>query len=106
MSAGSPPVAVSVQHLRKSYGAIEAIQDVTLEVPVGCIFGLLGPNGAGKTSLLECILGLRRPDGGSIHVHGFDLRTEANQAKLLVGAQLQSAALQEKITPRQALDLF
>jgi ABC-2 type transport system ATP-binding protein len=73
---------------------------------VGQIFGLLGPNGAGKTTTLECILGLRQPDRGSIQINGLDLRTHATQAKLLVGAQLQAATLQEKITPRQALDLF
>lgn len=72
----------------------------------GQIFGLLGANGAGKTTTLECILGLRQPDGGSIHIHGLDLRTHAAEAKLLVGAQLQAATLQDRITPRQALDLF
>jgi hypothetical protein len=60
------------------------------------------PNGAGKTTTLECILGLRQPDGGSIQIDGLDLGTHATQAKLLVGAQLQAATLQDKITPRQA----
>ena len=98
--------AVSLVDLRKRYGATEALCGVTIEVGVGQIFGLLGPNGAGKTTVLECLLGLRRPDGGSIHINGLDLRTHAAEAKLLVGAQLQAAALQDKITPRQALDLF
>lgn len=98
--------AVSVTGLCKRYGATEAVRDVSFEVEVGRIFGLLGPNGAGKTTTLECILGLRQPDAGSIRIHGLDLRTQAGQAKLLVGAQLQNATLQDKITPRQALDLF
>ncbi|SPE37716.1 Nod factor export ATP-binding protein I [Candidatus Sulfopaludibacter sp. SbA3] len=102
----SPATAVSVSGLCKRYGASEAVCAVSFEVEVGQIFALVGPNGAGKTTTLECILGLRRPDAGSIRIHGLDLRTHATKAKLLVGAQLQAATLQDKITPRQALDLF
>ena len=102
----SSAVAISVEGLWKRYGAIDAVCGVSFEVRAGQIFGLLGPNGAGKTTTLECILGLRQPDGGSIQIHGLDLRTHAAQAKRLVGAQLQLAALQDKITARQALDLF
>ena len=101
-----PVAAVSVAGLSKRYGVTEAVCAVSFEVAAGQIFGLLGPNGAGKTTTLECILGLRRPDAGSICINGLDLRTHASQAKLLVGAQLQAATLQDKITPRQALDLF
>jgi ABC-2 type transport system ATP-binding protein len=103
---GPPGVAVSVTGLRKRYGAIEAVRGISFEVPVGQIFGLLGPNGAGKSTTLECILGLRQPDSGRIRIHGWDLRTHSTEAKHLVGAQLQAATLQDKITPRQALDLF
>jgi len=98
--------AISVSGLCKRYGASEAVCELSFEVGVGQIFALVGPNGAGKTTTLECILGLRQPDAGSIRIHGLDLRTHANQATLLVGAQLQAATLQDKITPRQALDLF
>ena len=102
----SSAAAVSVADLWKRYGATEAVRGVSFEVGVGQVFGLLGPNGAGKTTTLECILGLRQPDGGSIRIDGLDIRTHATQAKRLVGAQLQAATLQDKITPRQALDLF
>ena len=102
----SSAAAVSVAGLSKRYGVTEAVSGVSFEVGAGQIFGLLGPNGAGKTTTLECILGLRQPDSGSIQIDGSDLRTHATRAKLLVGAQLQSAALQDKITPRQALELF
>lgn len=86
--------AVSVDRLRKRYGAEEALCGVSFEVLAGEIFGLLGPNGAGKTTTLECILGLRRPDGGAVRVRS------------MLGALLQEASLQDKITPRQALELF
>ena len=102
----SSTAAVSVAGLCKRYGATEAVRGVSFEVGPGQIFGLLGPNGAGKTTTLECILGLREADGGSIQIGGLDLRTHANEAKLQVGALLQAATLQDKITPRQALDLF
>lgn len=100
------PAAVAVTGLVKRYGATEALRGVSFEVSPGTIFGLLGPNGAGKTTTLECILGLRQPDGGSIHIDGLDLRTHCAAARLRIGAQLQASALQDKITPRQALDLF
>jgi ABC-2 type transport system ATP-binding protein len=103
---GASAAAVSVAGLWKRYGATEAVCGVSFEVGAGQIFGLLGPNGAGKTTTLECILGLRQPDAGRIQVNGLDLRTHATQARRFVGAQLQAAALQDKITPRQALDLF
>src|ERR1017187_322672 len=102
----SSAAAVSVAGLSKRYGVPEAVSGVSFEVGAGQIFGLLGPNGAGKTTTLACILGLRQPDSGSIQIDGSDLRTHATRAKLLVGAQLQSATLQDKITPRQALELF
>jgi ABC-2 type transport system ATP-binding protein len=102
----SSAAAVSVAGLSKRYGVTEAVCGVSFEVGAGQIFGLLGPNGAGKTTTLECILGLRQPDSGSIQIDGSDLRTHAIRAKLLVGAQLQAATLQDKITPRQALELF
>lgn len=98
--------AVSVVDLWKRYENSEAVRGVSFEIELGHIFGLLGPNGAGKTTTLECILGLRKPDRGSIRIHGHDVRSEARKAKLLTGAQLQSASLQDQITPREALDLF
>jgi ABC-2 type transport system ATP-binding protein len=97
---------VRVQDLKKSYGRVEAVRGVSFRVQPGEIFGLLGPNGAGKTTTLECILGLRDPDAGEIEVCGIDLRRNAAAAKERIGAALQSTALQDKITPREALVLF
>lgn len=103
----SPPSAsISVRELTKRYGPVEAVRGVSLEVVPGEIYGLLGLNGAGKTSILECILGLRRPDTGAISLSGIDALANPAQARQRVGAQLQFAALQDKITPRQALRLF
>jgi ABC-2 type transport system ATP-binding protein len=100
------PEILTVHGLGKSYGQISAVRDVSLVVNEGEIFGLLGPNGAGKTTTLECILGLRRPDTGTIAIDGVDALAHPEQAKRLVGAQLQGTALQDKITPREALKFF
>jgi len=100
------PIAVGVRDLTKRYDQVEAIRGVTFAVAAGEIFGLLGPNGSGKTTTLECILGLRRPDAGAITLDGVDAIAQPERARRRVGAQLQAAALQDKITPRQALKLF
>ena len=85
---------IAVANLTKRYGAFTAVDGISFEVEPGTIFGLLGPNGAGKTSVLECLVGLRQPDGGSVHLAG------------TVGVALQATALQDRITPREALRLF
>jgi ABC-2 type transport system ATP-binding protein len=100
------PGKVSVQDLRKRYGAIEAARGVSFDVAEGEIFGLIGPNGAGKTTALECVIGLREPDGGEIEVCGIDARRHPRDVKQKIGAALQTTALQDKITPREALALF
>ncbi len=97
---------IIVRDLVKRYGQVEAVRGVDFEVAAGEIFGLLGPNGAGKTSTLECTIGLRRPDGGSITLCGIDAVTGHESVKQKIGAVLQSTALQDQITPREALKLF
>ena len=98
--------AVVVRELRKRYGQVTAVKDVSFEVEAGEIFGILGPNGAGKTTTLECLLGLREPDEGAIHVLGIDARENPQEMKRRVGAALQTTALQDKLTPREALRFF
>jgi ABC-2 type transport system ATP-binding protein len=99
------PVVV-VRDLRKSYGTVQAVAGVSFSIEAGEIFGLLGPNGAGKTTTLECLIGLREPDNGHLEVCGFDTVRHAPQVKQKIGVALQSTALPEKITPREALRLF
>ncbi|HXQ80603.1 MAG TPA: ABC transporter ATP-binding protein [Opitutaceae bacterium] len=98
--------SLRVRGLAKRYGPVEAVRGVSFDVAEGEIFGLLGPNGAGKTSILECVLGLRHPDSGSVAIGGIDAVGRPELAKEGVGAQIQRASLQDKITPRQALGFF
>jgi ABC-2 type transport system ATP-binding protein len=97
---------LSVRDLRKSYGRVEAVRGVSFEVQDREILGLLGPNGAGKTTTLECLIGLREPDAGEIEVCGLAARRRPRDVKQKIGAALQTTALQDKITPREALKLF
>lgn len=100
------PPKVIVRELSKRYGGVEAVRGVSFEIEAGEIFGLLGPNGAGKTTTLECLVGLREADAGSIEVCGLDVRKQPREVKQRIGVALQSTALQDKITPREALRLF
>ncbi len=100
------PAKVIVRDLSKRYGGVEAVRGVSFEIQAGEIFGLLGPNGAGKTTTLECLVGLREPDAGALEVCGLDARTQPREVKQRIGVALQSTALQDKITPREALKLF
>jgi ABC-2 type transport system ATP-binding protein len=100
------PPKVRVSDLRKRYGSFEAVRGVSFEINDGEIFGLLGPNGAGKTTTIECLLGLNTPDTGSIDICGIDARRHPVEVRQKVGAALQTTALQDRITPREALHLF
>ncbi|MGI8673175.1 MAG: ABC transporter ATP-binding protein [Luteitalea sp.] len=100
-----PPV-VQVSSLRKRYGAVTAVQDVSFDVEEGEIFGLIGPNGAGKTTTLECVEGLRAPDAGEIRVLGLHPRRDVRALQRRVGVQLQEAPLQKRIKVWEAIDLW
>lgn len=100
-----PPV-IQVENLRKTYGQITAVADVSFEVSEGEIFGLLGPNGAGKTTAIECLQGLRKPDAGTIRILGMDPVSQIGSLRRVIGSQLQEAALPDRIKVWEALDLF
>jgi len=99
-------VKLSVEDLRKSYGEVRAVDRISFCVEGGEILGLLGPNGAGKTTIVESIAGLCKPDSGRIEVCGVDVRRYPRETKRRMGFALAVTALQDKITPREALDSF
>src|SRR5690606_3006411 len=99
-------IAVQVDRLRMTYGSTVAVDDVSLTVREGEVFGILGPNGAGKTTTVESIAGLRSPHAGRVSVHGFDPAADRRQATRVIGVQLQQSRLQPKITAREALRLW
>jgi ABC-2 type transport system ATP-binding protein len=99
-------MVVSVDHLRVRYGDTLAVDDVSLSINRGEIFGILGPNGAGKTTTVEAIGGLRRPDGGSVSVLGLDALANRQELRQRVGVQLQTSELPDKLRVGEALELF
>jgi ABC-2 type transport system ATP-binding protein len=98
--------AIEVEALAKRYGDTVAVADVSFEVAKGEIFGLLGPNGAGKTTTIECVQGLRLPDGGRVRVLGLDPQRNRAALRRRVGSQLQASALPDRLKVWEALDLF
>jgi ABC-2 type transport system ATP-binding protein len=97
---------IRVSHLHKTYGALTAVEDLSFEVQAGEIFGIVGPNGAGKTTTVECLIGLRRPNGGELRVLGLDPAGQSAALRQRIGVQLQQAALPEELKVWEALDLF
>jgi ABC-2 type transport system ATP-binding protein len=97
---------IQVDRCRKTYGRLVAVDDVSFDVRDGEIFGLIGPNGAGKTTTLECIEGLRRPDGGRIAVLGLDPFRDVYRLQSRIGVQLQEAQLQKRIKVWEAVHFW
>jgi ABC-2 type transport system ATP-binding protein len=97
---------IEVEGLHKTYGSKVAVDDVSFTVETGEIFGILGPNGAGKTTTVECLQGLRDPNGGSMRVLGLDPTTQANELRQRIGSQLQDSALPGRLRVAEAVDLF
>ncbi|QHT57133.1 ABC transporter ATP-binding protein [Cellulomonas sp. H30R-01] len=101
-----PTPVIEVEHLRKTYGSNVAVDDVSLHVQPGEIFGILGRNGAGKTTTVEIVGGLRHADAGAVRVLGLDPRRDARRLHERVGLQLQESELPPRLTVREALDLY
>jgi len=97
---------IQVEKLRKTYGTTVAVDEISFEVREGEIFGMVGPNGAGKTTTIECLEGLRRPDGGSLRVLGVDPQREGQTLRINAGMQLQQSNLPERMKVWEALDLY
>jgi ABC-2 type transport system ATP-binding protein len=97
---------IEVEHLRKRYRDVVAVDDVSFAVERGEIFGILGPNGAGKTTTVEIIEGLRTPDGGTVRVLGLDPQRDGAELRRRVGVQLQESELPDKLKVKEAMELY
>jgi ABC-2 type transport system ATP-binding protein len=97
---------VEVRDLVKQYGSTEVVHGVSFEVNAGELFGLLGTNGAGKTTTVEILQGLRRPSAGHVEVLGLDPGHDGDRLRRRIGAQLQDAALPDRVRVEEALRLF
>ncbi len=89
---------ISVKHLCKSYGALQAVKEISFEVEKGEFFGLLGPNGAGKTSTISMMSTILQPDKGSVRIAGYDLGQNPKACKQHVGVVPQEIALYNELS--------
>ena len=95
-------MSVSVGHLTKRFGAFTALDDVSFDVPSGSVFGLLGPNGAGKTTTFKCMLGLARPDAGTVRFDGAPLTPQTFERLACVP---ERSVLYEWMSVREHLEM-
>jgi ABC-2 type transport system ATP-binding protein len=105
-SLGPREPAIRVRGLRKSYGSLEAVAGIDLEVARGEVFALLGPNGAGKTTTLEILEGYRRRSGGDVRVLGVDPATGGTALRAMIGIVLQSSGVEPYLTVAELIDQF
>jgi ABC-2 type transport system ATP-binding protein len=104
---GAQPGAIlEIRGLSVAYGPKKAVDDVSLQITRGEIFGLLGPNGAGKTSTLSAIEGLLKPQSGTVLLDGVDIRRQPGRAKAKMGVQLQATSFQSELTIKQIVRLY
>jgi ABC-2 type transport system ATP-binding protein len=112
LNANAPPaaaaadIAIDVEHLRKSFGDKVVVNDLSLTVRRGQIYGFLGPNGSGKTTTLRMICGLLTPDGGHGTALGHDILTERDKIKRRVGYMTQRFSLYEDLSVRENLEFI
>lgn len=97
--------AIKTTNLSRSFGKVNAVRDLNLQVPEGSVYGFLGPNGAGKTTTIRMLLGLIRPGGGDIRLNGVDVHKQRSAALSGVGAIVESPALYPSLTGRQIMRL-
>lgn len=102
-AAPPAPVVLEVRGLQKAFGVATAVDDVSLTVRRGSVFGFVGPNGAGKTTTLSMVAGLLRPDGGTVTVKGIDVWGEPARAKSLIGVLPDRMRLFDLLTGAQML---
>jgi len=98
--------AVIVDQIRKSFGSVVALRDISFEVAHGEVLGLLGPNGAGKTTTVDILSTLTRPDGGRAAVAGYDVLTDPAGVRRSIMLTGQQVALDDLLTARENLVMF
>jgi len=96
--------AIVIENLTKTFGSLKAVNNVSLTIPEGELFGLLGPNGAGKTTIINMLITLLRPSEGTVRIAGFSLATEQDEIRRKIGIIFQDPSLDRDLTGRENLD--
>ncbi|MDK2982401.1 MAG: type transport system ATP-binding protein, partial [Chloroflexota bacterium] len=97
---------IECKQLGKNFGALRALQDISMQIPGGSVFGLLGPNGSGKTTTIRLMLGLLRPDAGSVSVFGLDPIAQGDAVREQCGALLEHTGLYERLSAEDNLRFY
>ncbi len=105
-AAGYPLSAVSCQRLRKTFGSLIAVDDVSFEVQPGCLFGLVGPDGAGKTTILRMLSGVLRPTSGDALVAGVSVTRNPEEVKGSIAYMSQRFGLYADLTVRENIEFY
>jgi len=100
------PIAIQTQSLTRDFKTVRAVDDLTLDVPAGKVFGSLGPTGSGKTTTIRLLLGLLEPTQGQAKVLGFDTRSEAARIRAQCGALLEHNGLYERLSAETNLEFY
>ena len=98
--------AIRIENLTRDFETVRAVDDLSLDVPAGIIFGFLGPNGAGKTTTINLLLGLLEPTSGRAEVLGFDTRTQPDEIRARTGALLEHAGVYEQLSAEDNLEFY
>ncbi|MGQ0686966.1 ABC transporter ATP-binding protein [Bradyrhizobium sp.] len=104
VSPSAPDIAIDVKGLTKSFGGRTVVQDLSMQVRRGSIYGFLGPNGSGKTTTIRMLCGLLTPDSGTGTCLGYDIRRDADKIKLRVGYMTQRFSLYQDLSVRENLE--
>ncbi len=99
-------VAIDARELTRTFDTFTAVDHITFDVHAGEVFGFLGANGAGKTTAIRMLTGLLRPSGGSATVAGFDVATESESIKQVIGYMSQRFSLYDDLTVRENIELY
>src|SRR5437016_13919369 len=96
-------VEISIENLTKHYGTLVALDNVSLKIASGEVFGLLGPNGAGKSTLLKSLVGILRPTSGTIRIGAIDIVADREKAKKMIGYLRENPSLYTGLTTQEFL---
>lgn len=100
------PPTIVIDHLRKEFGPLVALEDLTLNIAKGEVFGVLGPNGSGKTTTIRMLCGLIEPTSGSATVAGYDVRSQSEEVRKNIGYMSQKFGLYDDMTALENLDFY
>ena len=98
--------AIKIEQLTKKYEDTVAVDNLTLQVEKGELFGLLGPNGAGKTTTISILCGIIKPTSGTAKIYGFDIQKDLQKVKELIGVCIQETAIYPYLSGKENLELF